>query len=47
LEPIQKRRVELEKNPDYVKQVIEEGAKKARVIASATLAEVKEKMGLI
>jgi tryptophanyl-tRNA synthetase len=46
LEPIQKRRVELEKNPEYVEQVIEEGAKKARAIASATLAEVKEKMGL-
>jgi tryptophanyl-tRNA synthetase len=47
LEPIQKRRIELKKNPDYVEQVIEEGAKKAREIASATLREVKEKMGLI
>lgn len=46
LEPIQKKRAELEKNPDYVEQVIEEGAKKAREIASVTLKEVKSKMGL-
>jgi len=47
LKPIQEKRSELEKNPDYVEQVIEEGAKKAREIASATLTEVREKMGLI
>jgi tryptophanyl-tRNA synthetase len=47
LEPIQVKRAELEKNPDYVQQVIEDGAKKAREIASTTLAEIKEKMGLI
>lgn len=46
LEPIQQKRAELEKNPDYVEQVIEEGAKKAREIASVTLKEVKRKMGL-
>ncbi len=47
LKPIQKKRAELEKNPDYIEKVIEEGAKKARSIASATLLEVKQKMGLI
>ena len=47
LKPIQEKRRELEKNPDYVKQVIEDGAKKAREIASATVKEVREKMGLI
>lgn len=46
LKPIQEKRVELEKNPDYVNQVIAEGAEKAKVIASQTLTEVKEKMGL-
>jgi len=46
LEPIQKKRAELEENPDYVEQVIEDGAQKAREIASKTLVEVKEKMGL-
>ena len=46
LKPIQEKRVELEKNPDYVNQVIAEGAEKAKVVASQTLTEVKEKMGL-
>ncbi|MBU0576461.1 tryptophan--tRNA ligase [Patescibacteria group bacterium] len=47
LQPIWEKRKELEKKPDYVKQIIEDGAKKARQIASQTLAEVKEKMGLL
>jgi len=47
LEPIQKKRKELENNPAYVNQVIKDGAGKAREIASETLREVKEKMGLI
>lgn len=46
LEPIQKRRKELEKQPEYVNQVIKDGAEKARKIARATLDEVKQKMGL-
>lgn len=47
LEPIQKKRKELEAKPEYVNKIIEDGAKKAREIASATVREVKEKMGLI
>jgi tryptophanyl-tRNA synthetase len=47
LKPIQERRAELEANPEYVEQVIEDGAKKAREIAKKTINEVKEKMGLI
>ncbi|MBU0579242.1 tryptophan--tRNA ligase [Patescibacteria group bacterium] len=47
LKPIQEKRAELEKNPDYVRQVIDAGAKKAREIASKTLKEVKERMGLV
>lgn len=46
LEPIQARRRELEKNPDYVEQVIADGAERARAIAGKTLDEVKTKLGL-
>jgi tryptophanyl-tRNA synthetase len=45
LAPIRERRLELEKNQDYVNKVIKEGAEKARAIASVTLAETKRKMG--
>lgn len=47
LKPIQEKRTELEKNPTYVEQVIQEGAEKARSIATKTVAEVREKMGLL
>ncbi len=46
IEPIQKRRKELEKDDFYIENVLKEGAKKAREIAASTLKEVKEKMGL-
>ena len=46
LMPIREKRKELEGNPEYVDRVIKEGAEKARVVARATVAEVKEKMGL-
>ncbi len=42
-----KRRKELEKNPEYVREVITTGAQKAKAIASQTLKEVKEKVGLL
>jgi len=41
------KRVELSKNPEYVKNVLKDGAEKASVIAEKTLKEVKEKIGLI
>jgi tryptophanyl-tRNA synthetase len=47
LEPIQKRREELINNSDYLKQVIEGGREKARKVASETLNEVREKIGLL
>jgi len=47
LKPIQKKRKDLEKNTKYVDKVIEEGGKRAREIAKATLAEVKERMRLV
>jgi tryptophanyl-tRNA synthetase len=46
LSPIREKRKELESTPEYVAKVITDGAEKARIIASATMKEVKEKMGL-
>jgi tryptophanyl-tRNA synthetase len=46
LAPIREKRKELETRPEYVDRVIKEGAEKARAIASLTVAEVKQKMGL-
>jgi tryptophanyl-tRNA synthetase len=40
------KRKELEKNMDYVKKILENGAKKARVEASRTLGEVLKVIGL-
>ena len=47
LAPLRARRAELAANPDYVRQVMVDGARRARVIARQTLDEVKSKMGLI
>ncbi len=46
LQPFQKKREEIIKDQAYIDKVIKEGAEKARSIASQTVAEVKEKMGL-
>ncbi len=46
LTPIREKRRELEAKSEYVDKVIKEGAEKARTIASATIVEVKQKMGL-
>ncbi|MFN4212631.1 MAG: tryptophan--tRNA ligase [Microgenomates group bacterium] len=47
LRPFQEKRKEIEKDKGYVEGVIKEGAVRARAIASETLKEVKEKMGLL
>ena len=47
LKPLQEKRRELEANPEYVDRVIREGAEKAHQVAMQTVAEVREKMGLI
>jgi tryptophanyl-tRNA synthetase len=46
LEPIQDKAQELQKQPDQVRDVLEDGAKKAREIAVKTMEEVRERMGL-
>ena len=47
LEPFRQRRAELAAKPQYVEEVLADGAHRAQAIASETLREVKEKMGLI
>jgi tryptophanyl-tRNA synthetase len=42
LEPFRAKRAELEMRPDYIRQVLEDGAKRARAIADKTMAEVRE-----
>lgn len=46
LEPIRQKRRELNERADYVDEVIESGAQKARALARETLSQVKTKMGL-
>jgi len=46
LEPFRARRAELETKPDYVNDILNEGAKRARVIAQETMKEVREAMAL-
>jgi tryptophanyl-tRNA synthetase len=46
LEPFRQKRAELAAKPDYVKEVLEDGARRARVIARETLQEAKTRMGL-
>jgi tryptophanyl-tRNA synthetase len=45
LDPIREKRVELEKNPELIQKILEEGNKKARAEAQETLKMVKEAMG--
>lgn len=47
LKPIQEKRSGLLKNPNQVKKILAEGAKKVRPIAQATMEEVRQKIGLI
>jgi tryptophanyl-tRNA synthetase len=47
LKPIQERRKIYEEDSSLVDRILDEGAQKARKIASETLKEVKEKMGLV
>lgn len=47
LQPIQDRREIFRKDTSLVERILKEGADKARLVASKTVDEVKEKMGLI
>jgi len=46
LEPLQARRREFAARPDTVRQILDEGARRARDIAAGTLEEVRKAMGL-
>lgn len=45
LEPVQKRVKELEKNKDYLDEVIKKGAERAGKLAARTLTKVQKKVG--
>ncbi len=47
LEPFRKKRRQLLLKQDYIRKILEQGEKKARSIAQATMARVYQKMGLI
>ena len=44
LEPLRERRRELADKPEYVDEVLRDGARRAQAIARETLGEVREKM---
>ncbi len=46
LEPLRDRRREYQARPNYVREILHEGGKKARAIAVETIGEVYEKMGM-
>jgi len=47
LEPFRRKRKELLSREVYVKEILEQGRKRAQIIAQSTMAEVKKKMGLV
>jgi tryptophanyl-tRNA synthetase len=47
LEPMRERRRQYESRPGYVREILDEGGKRARAIATRTIEEVYEKMGLV
>ncbi len=46
LAPFRTRRAELAADPGYARQVLREGCARARAVAAATLAEVRDAMGM-
>ena len=40
-------RQELEKKPDYIKEVLDNGAKRAQVIAAKNMEEIKKAMNVL
>ena len=46
LAPFRERRAEIAKRPEYVREVLDDGARRARAIAVETIKEVRQKMGL-
>ena len=44
--PFRQKRTELENNIDYVKEVLANGAKRAKAVAAKTLAQARKAVGL-
>jgi tryptophanyl-tRNA synthetase len=44
--PYRQKRAELEQNPDFVRQVLRDGAQRARAVATQTLLEARQAVGL-
>jgi len=47
LEPFQKKQKELLKREVYIREILDQGAERAKIIAQSTMEEVRKKMGLI
>jgi len=47
LEPMRRKRKELLSREDYIKEILDQGAKKAKVLAQSTMEDVRKKTGLI
>ncbi len=47
LQPFREKRADIAANPEYVKEVLDDGARRARIMAGETLGEVKEAMHLL
>ena len=47
LEPMRRKKKEIESRQVYVKEILRQGADHARTLASATMEEVREKIGLL
>ena len=46
LEPFRRKQKELQTRDVYVKEILDKGASRAKIIAETTMNEVREKMGL-
>jgi len=44
--PMYEQKLKLERNPDYIKDILKQGAKKAEIQANSVLNRVKDKIGL-
>ena len=47
LEPFQEARAKLSDKDDYIREVLYDGSKKARTIITETVANVRDKMGIV
>jgi tryptophanyl-tRNA synthetase len=47
LKPFREKRLELEARPEYVRDVLADGARRAKILARETLNEAKQRLGLL